>query len=196
MRVEDLASEQEFRAQLDESRRGGIDHLTKCGTINIPVHGLRSEKLCVIEQVEPFEPKLQGFRFSQAHVLEQSHVEVTHSRAVEKAPLGAARRAQSVQAELGGIEIVLPVAGIVIQIEIAGIEIGLIHTEVVDAIGLGAKQRVIAEVDKRHRQSSAETDDPGELPPLGPAIRGPQERFDGELVVVAHDEIVLHVKSR
>ena len=144
--------EQEFRAQLHQAGRIGTDDLAEGGTADVAVDGLRSEELGVIENVESFQPKLERLRFGQAHVLEQRHVVIVHPRSGEEAPRGVARRAQGVLAELGGIEIRPPVAGIVIQIERTAGVVGLIDAIIVDAIRFGSEQGIVPVVDESDRQ--------------------------------------------
>lgn len=103
---------------------------------DIAIHGLWSEELSVIEQIEGFQPKLQGFRFGQAHDLEQRHIVVSCSRTIKKTPLSVARCAEGILAEQRSVEIRLAIAGIVIQIETPGRDVRLIDTKVIDAIRL------------------------------------------------------------
>ena len=144
--------------------------MSKGGTADIAVDGLGPEELCVVENVETFQPKLERFRFGQAHILEKSHIVVLQPRSVEKAPLGVARRTQSIFAELRGIEIRPSVARIVIQIESASQVVRLINAIIVDAVRFGPEQRIVAVVDERHGKSSAEMGDSGNFPSLRPAV--------------------------
>ena len=121
-----VSLEEIFRAQLHKAGRIGADNLAEGGAADIAVNGLRPEKLGVIEHVERFDPKLEGFRFGQPHGLRQGHVVIVHARPREEAPRGGAGRAQGVVAELGGVEIRLPVAGIMVQSERPAIVVRLI----------------------------------------------------------------------
>ena len=51
--------EKEFRAQLNEPRRIGVNDLAKCGAVDIAVDSLRAKELSVIEYVERFDTKLE-----------------------------------------------------------------------------------------------------------------------------------------
>ncbi len=86
-------------------------------------------------------------------------------RAMEVAASSVARRAQSVVAEKRGIEI-RPGLGIRIQLQAARENIGFIDAIVIDAVRLGADQRVVAVVDQRYREAGAETRDAGKFPSL------------------------------
>ena len=113
------ALEEDFCAQLERGEAGAAlmawPNVEKLSDVS--VHGLRSEELGVVENVEAFEAKLQRFRFRQAHVLQEGHIVVVHSGAVEEAPLGGAGRAQGVFRERRGIEVRPPVARIGVEIE-------------------------------------------------------------------------------
>ena len=138
----------EFRAQLHEARRIGVDHLAEIGTADVAVDGLRSEKLGVVENVKTLEPKLQRLRFSQAHIFQKRHIVIVHTRSVEKTPFRGTGRSQGVLAELRGIEIRSPVAGIVIQIEGTAGVVRLIDTIIVDAVWFGPEQRIVTVINE------------------------------------------------
>jgi hypothetical protein len=112
--LQSVSLEDKFCAQLHEARRIGADDLAEVGAADVAVDGLRPEKLGMIENVETLDPKLQRLRFGKTHVFEKRHIVVVHSRAVEETPLRRAWRSQGVLAELGGIEIRVSVARIVI----------------------------------------------------------------------------------
>ena len=110
-----LALEKELCAELHEPRRRRADDLAERGTVDVSIDRLRPEELSVVEDVEALEAKLNRFGFRQAHRLEQGHIEVNHTRAVEKAASCGSRRAEGVLAELGAIEIGAAVARISVR---------------------------------------------------------------------------------
>ena len=167
--------ERELRAHLNQAGRRRAHHLAERSTADIAVYGLRSEKLSVVENIKSFEAELQGCGFGEARVLEERHVEVLHSRSVEIAARRVARSAEGVIAEQRCIEIRLPVAGIVIQIERTRRNVRLVDTVVVHPIWLGAQQGIVAVIDQRHRETRAEARDAGEFPPLSQTIRRTQQ---------------------
>src|SRR5580658_3116371 len=156
--------EKELCAQLHQTRRRGADDLAKGRTGDISVDGLRSEELGVIEDIECLDSELQGFGFGQTQILQQRHVVVVHSGSIKESPRGSAKRSEGIFAEERGVEIGLPIAGIVVEIERASGIVRFVDTKVVDAVWLGTKQRVVAEVDERHGKSAAEMGDAGEFP--------------------------------
>src|SRR5580658_2510128 len=160
----------ELHAGLNQPGRRRADDLTERGAADIAVDGLRSKELRVVEDVEGFEAKLQGFRFGKAQVLKDRHIEVLHAGTMEIEPRGVAGSAQGILAEQTGIEIRLPVPGIAIQIEGAGRDIRFIDAVVIDPVWLRAQQRVIAVVDEGHGEAGAEARDSGEFPSLSPAV--------------------------
>jgi hypothetical protein len=66
--------EQKLQASLSQTRSRRAYDVTESRAGDISIDGLRSEELGVVEDVEPFEPKLEGFRLGQAHVLEKGHI--------------------------------------------------------------------------------------------------------------------------
>src|ERR1700689_3467629 len=63
-----IASKRDLRAHLHQPGRHRANHLSKPPTADITVNCLRPEELRVVENVEAFEAKLQGFRFGQPQV--------------------------------------------------------------------------------------------------------------------------------
>jgi hypothetical protein len=169
----------ELHACLNQPGSRRADDLAEPGTTDVAVNGLRSKELSVIENIEGFEPELEGFRLGQTQVLEKRHIEVLHSGAMEITPRGGTRSTQRILAEQSGIEIRLPVSGIAIQIERTSRDIWFIYAVVVDPVWLCAQQRVVAVVDERHRKARAEARDPGEFPSLCPVVCGMEKTFQG-----------------
>lgn len=130
----ETASKQEFESQLDEARRSRTDNIAERGAVYVSIHRLRPEKLRVVEDVEAFDPELQGLGFVQWYVFHNGHVVVIHARAVKEAALGVAGSAQGVFGEERGTEIGLPVSGIAIQVERSAGVVRFVHAKVVDAI--------------------------------------------------------------
>src|SRR5580658_10896363 len=52
-----LVLENEFCSELNQAGRIGTDDLPEGGAADVAVHGLRSEKLSVVENIETFQPK-------------------------------------------------------------------------------------------------------------------------------------------
>ncbi len=73
--------------------------------------------------------------------------------------------------------------------------VGLVDAAVVDAVGIGPDQRVVSVVDHGDGKSAGEAGDAGERPSAGEAI-GAEELVEGQLILVAEDEVVLHVEGR
>src|SRR5271157_1658895 len=115
----------------------------------------------MVESVECFDAELKGLRLRQTHVFEKRYIVVVHSRTVEEAAARGAGRAQGVLGELRCVKIRAAIAGITIQVEWTAQIVGLVYSEVVDAVRLRAEQRVVAEVDQRRRKPRAESRDPG-----------------------------------
>ncbi len=77
-------SEGYFGGDLEEARRGGADHLAKIRAANVPLHGLGTIKLRVIEYIETFEADFQGFRLCEFQIFLHGQIEIVDSRAGEE----------------------------------------------------------------------------------------------------------------
>ena len=87
-------------------------------------------------------------------VFEKGHVEIIHSRTIEKTSPGGPRSSEGVFAELGGIEIRLSITEMVIQFERAACVVRLINAIVVDAIRFGSEQRIVTVIDQGHGKAA------------------------------------------
>src|SRR5208282_3138518 len=186
----------ELDSQLDEARRRRADDLAERGAADISVDGARAGELSVVERVEGFQAKLQRLRFREFQVLQQRQVVIIAAGTEKEAAPGVSRSAEQVGAEERSIEIRISVARVRIQMERPGGELGLVHAVVIDAVWLRAQQGVVSVIDQRHRKAAAESRDARNLPALRPSVRGVEKAFNGKLVVVTYDEVVLHVERR
>jgi hypothetical protein len=97
---------------------------------------------------------------------------------------------------LRGVEVRLPIAGVVIDVEGTARVVRLVDTKVVDAIGLRSQQGIVTEVDGSHGKTRTETGDPGNLPTLRPAVRGVKQALHGKFVGIAHHKVIGVVEGR
>lgn len=58
-------SKEKLQTHLSQTRRRRVHGVTESRAADISIDGLWSKELGVVEDVEPFEPELEGFRFSQ-----------------------------------------------------------------------------------------------------------------------------------
>src|SRR5208282_5854147 len=150
----------------NEAGRVRTNNPAKGCAADIPVDGLRPKELRMVEHIESFHPELEGLRFREAQVLEKSHIEVVQPRSVEETPFRGTWSAQGILAELGRVEVRPPVPRIGVERQSIAVVIRLIHTVVVNAVGFGAKQRIVSVIHESHGKAGAETSDTRKLPIL------------------------------
>src|ERR1700678_2146569 len=150
----------------------------------------------MVEDVESLEAELKRLGLVERHALQQGHIVIVESRTVKEAALGVPGLSQGLETEEGSIEIRFSIARIGIQMQRSRGVLRLIHTKVVDAIGLGSQQRVVAVVEQRHRKTAAEMSDTGNRPAFCATVGSLEQTVEGKFVGVADHEVVLHVECR
>src|SRR5579883_2794228 len=116
-------------------------------------------ELCMIQRVEGFQAKLQGFGFRQAQIFQKGKVEVLDSRAVEKAPGSGAELTQARQTEECRVERRFTVTWIRINFQIPWSEIRCVHGIIIDPVRNRPEQRSIVVVVQRDGQTRRESHD-------------------------------------
>ena len=86
-------------------------------------------------------------------------------------------------------------ARIFAEVNRTAVVIRLIDARVVHAIRIGSNQRIVPVVDHGHGKSAGDMGDAGERPAARQPV-GMEELIEGQLIVVADDEVVLHIERR
>src|SRR5580658_890492 len=191
----DRLLEHELNRSLHQTGGGCADNVSERRTVDVAVHGRWSVELGVVEEVESLETELQRLGFSEGNALQQSNVVIVDAGTVKEAALGVARQSHRLEAEKCGIEIGFAVAGIAVEGEPTRNILRFIDTVVVDAVGFGSEQGIVAIVEQGHGKTAAEVGDAGDRPTLCPAVGDTRQMFEGKFAGIAHYEIVLHVEG-
>lgn len=93
-------------------------------------------------------------------------VVVVYSRAVEETVASGSGSAEHVSAEGSGVEMRFADSWILIDVQRLTVMIGFVDAKIVDAVGLGAEQGIVAEANKSHRKTRTEVRDAGEFQPV------------------------------
>ena len=149
----------------------------------------------MVEDVESLETELKRLGFCEGHGLQQGHVIVDDARAVEEPAFGITRLSQRLKTEETSVEIALAVTRVVIQCEPTRSVLRFVDAIVVHPVRFRAQQGIVAVIVERDGKSSTEAGNPGNRPALGPAVGSAEKSIEGELVVVAHHEVLLHVEG-
>jgi len=72
--------------------------------------------------------------------------------------------------------------------------VGLVNAAVVDAVRIGSNEGVIAVIDHGDGKPAGDMSNAGDGPASGEAA-GLEELIEGQLVLVADDEVVFHIES-
>jgi hypothetical protein len=99
------------------SRRPG--DISERGVVDVSAHGVRPEKLSMVEGIEQLEAYFQGLRLGELCGLVQRDIVVVHTWPKERLPRRIALSAERIGAEKRGIEIRLAVARVVVELKIA-----------------------------------------------------------------------------
>src|SRR4030081_1319983 len=91
----------ELCCDLTDTRIGCFGDKTKSASLiaDVPVNRVATKELCVVEDIEHLQTKLQRARLGEIRHLVESHVEVVDAGAVEVPALGVALRSESIWGE-------------------------------------------------------------------------------------------------
>src|SRR4029077_5200503 len=191
--------EEELQSQLHNARISSIADDPKCALqltiydnrVTIVDLAVRISELCVIEQVERLYAKLQRFRFGNLRRLQQRHVEVVQTRAVEEATPGISELSHLLVGEQRVVEIRLSVARVRIRENLAARKIRDVHRNRV-----GTDEGIVIVLRQGDRKPRGKIRDPGETPPPRPSFRPAcgHEPVEGKQPVVTENKIVCHVE--
>jgi hypothetical protein len=112
-----------FGANLQDARVVRAKDTAKVAGINTASGIL---KLCVIEDIECLETKLNQFCFLEFYALGQGHVPVGQTGAMEEATVGITDLSQNLFGEQGGIEIRVSIPWVGVAQDLTRSEIGLV----------------------------------------------------------------------
>jgi hypothetical protein len=118
------------------------------------------------------------------------------SRAVEETAASGFGSAEHVSAEGRGVEIRFAVSWILIDVQRLTVLVGFVDAEIVDAVGLGAEQGIVAEVDQSHRKTRTQVRAAGKFPARRQPVGNAEKTREREQIVVADDEVVFDVERR
>lgn len=134
-------------------------HIAEGSAVDVPIHKVVTEELCMVKRVKRLEPEFERFRLRHPGELVNSNVVVGHPRRVKESPRRSARSSELVGTEQGGVEIGLAVAWILIDMEVARNHVGKIDTDSVDSVVLHAQQGVVSEAGECDRQTRRQASD-------------------------------------
>src|ERR1700722_7836547 len=145
----------ELGTQLNQPRCFRAFHLSKSRSqiSDISVNRQRPKELSMVECVKTFHSKLQRLRFRHTHIFHERNIEVIQSGPIEETPSRRAWSPQGILAKLRSIKIRTSIARVVSDVESAASIVRFINTKIVNAVGLGSNQRIVAKVNQGHRQS-------------------------------------------
>src|SRR6202451_3486753 len=89
----------------------------------------------------------------------------------------------------------MSIARVGVDIERAGSVLRFVDAVVVDAVGLGPEQGVVAVVEQGDGKAAAEVGDARDGPAFGGAIGDAEEAVEGKFVGIADDKVMLHVEG-
>jgi hypothetical protein len=101
----------ELRRHLRNPRRRRMRHITERGAVDIPVHKIVTEELCMVKRIESLEPEFERSRLRQLSDLVKRNVVVGHPRRVKEPPRRGARSSECVGAEQRSVKYGLPLRG-------------------------------------------------------------------------------------
>lgn len=147
-----VSSKVNLNGSLHETGRGRAHHMSEIGIGVDTIHGLRTIKLRMVENIEGLHPNIQGHRFSKADGFAKLHVKVLDAGPLETSPAGATQNSQRLYREIARIEHRFPVARVLIQVQRTAQILGRVQQVIVHAVAQGSQKRVVGVVNERYGQ--------------------------------------------
>ena len=196
--VATVGSKLKLQGDLGDAAWLRLQDLAEGGAVAVAVDRVRAVKLRVVEGVEGLEAEFQGGGFREPGEFAGGHIVIVDAGAVEEAARRVAKGAPGVGAKELTVEGQGIAARVMVDVQRAqtGIVVREIDADAVDAIVLDLHEGIVSEALKGHGQTGGVAGHAGNRPALGETIGKMEEFFDGQLIVVAEDEVVLQIEGR
>jgi hypothetical protein len=186
----------ELCSDLTDARIGRFGDETKGASLiaDVPVNRVAAKELCVVQDVEHLQAKLQRTGLAESRHFVESHVEVVDAGAVEHSTFRITLRPQGIWREGCCVEERLAAPWIAMDLETGAIVVRHVDAGRIDAVVLHLYQIVITKARKRYRHTGSETSNSGQCPAAGQSIRTPQAS-DRQVIVVADDKVMFQIEG-